>query len=156
MNITRNIIADLYPVYQSGEASADTRALVEEYLRGDPEFARRLWESAQAVLPEAAPAALPREHEIETLARTRQLVRRRGGLLGLAIFFTMLPFSSVFERGHFTFIVCRDAPQLALVSWLAAAATWAAFLRTRHRLRNSGILGSTRALRRSLKFGRQS
>ena len=40
MNVTRDVITDLWPVYASGEASPDTRALVEAFLQGDPEFAR--------------------------------------------------------------------------------------------------------------------
>ena len=35
-HVTRDVIADLWPVYRSGEASADTRRLVESYLAGDP------------------------------------------------------------------------------------------------------------------------
>src|SRR4029077_7540453 len=39
MNITRDVINDLWPVYAAGEASADTRLLVEEFLRQNPEVA---------------------------------------------------------------------------------------------------------------------
>ena len=42
MNITREIILDLLPVYLSGEASPATRSLVEEYMKQDPELARRI------------------------------------------------------------------------------------------------------------------
>ena len=36
MKITRDVVTDLLPLYVAGEASADTRALVEEYLLEDP------------------------------------------------------------------------------------------------------------------------
>lgn len=39
MEITRNVILDLLPLYSANEVSADTRALVEEYLETDPELA---------------------------------------------------------------------------------------------------------------------
>jgi hypothetical protein len=39
MKVTREVIIDLLPAYFSNEASADTRALVEEFFRQDPEFA---------------------------------------------------------------------------------------------------------------------
>ena len=39
MNVTREIILDLLPVYLSGEASPATRSLVEEYMKRDPELA---------------------------------------------------------------------------------------------------------------------
>lgn len=155
MNITRDVIADLYPVYQSGEASPETRALVEEFLSNDPEFARRLQDSTHAALLAAAHAPLPREHQIETLRRTRELVRRRSWFLALGIFFTALPFSAVFAGGRFTFVLWRDAPAVAAIGWLAAVVCWLAFVRGSHRLRHSGLVGSRRALRRALKTGGQ-
>ena len=42
MNITKNIINDLIPLYFANECSADTRALVDEYLQQDPEQAAML------------------------------------------------------------------------------------------------------------------
>jgi hypothetical protein len=39
MKITKNIILDLLPLYLANEVSADTRALVENYLESDPELA---------------------------------------------------------------------------------------------------------------------
>src|ERR1019366_7382144 len=38
MKITQNVIMDLLPVYHSGEASPDTRNLIEEFLRQNPGF----------------------------------------------------------------------------------------------------------------------
>ena len=46
MKITRDVVTDLWPLYLSGGASADTRTLVEAFLAEDPELARRLKESA--------------------------------------------------------------------------------------------------------------
>lgn len=40
MTVTREVIYDLLPAYFSGDVSADTRALVEEFLATDPEFRR--------------------------------------------------------------------------------------------------------------------
>jgi hypothetical protein len=42
MNVTREVILDLLPVYLAGEASPATRALIEEYMEQDPELAQRL------------------------------------------------------------------------------------------------------------------
>src|SRR6185436_12129442 len=42
MKITRDVIIDLLPAVASGEASADTRLLVEEFLASDPELKERL------------------------------------------------------------------------------------------------------------------
>lgn len=51
-NITRDVISDLWPLYASGEASPDTRALVEAFLREDPEFAQTLHDSVLGTLPQ--------------------------------------------------------------------------------------------------------
>ena len=40
MQVTRDIVIDLMPLYQSGEASADTRAAIEEFLRHEPGLKR--------------------------------------------------------------------------------------------------------------------
>jgi anti-sigma factor RsiW len=40
MKVTRDVIYDLLPAYFAGDASDDTRALVEAYFETDPEFGR--------------------------------------------------------------------------------------------------------------------
>ncbi len=40
MEISRNVILDLLPLYIADEASPETSALVEEYLETDPELAK--------------------------------------------------------------------------------------------------------------------
>lgn len=40
MKVTREVIYDLLPSYFAGDASDDTRALVEAYFESDPEFGR--------------------------------------------------------------------------------------------------------------------
>jgi anti-sigma factor RsiW len=40
MKITRHVIYDLLPAYFAGEVSADTRALVDEFMASDPELSR--------------------------------------------------------------------------------------------------------------------
>jgi hypothetical protein len=40
MKITRDVIYDLLPGYFAGEVSGDTRALIDEFLTTDAEFAR--------------------------------------------------------------------------------------------------------------------
>ena len=52
MNVTDNVIRDLLPVYLAGEASADTRTLVEEYLKEHPALAAEAKQGAAWSLPE--------------------------------------------------------------------------------------------------------
>ena len=56
MNVTREVILDLLPVYLSGEASPATRTLVEEYLRQDAELAQRIRVSMADNLARAVPS----------------------------------------------------------------------------------------------------
>jgi len=44
--VTRNVVRDLWPLCQSGDASSDSRALVDGYLATDAEFATTLKETA--------------------------------------------------------------------------------------------------------------
>lgn len=74
MNITRDVIVDLWPLYQAGEASADTQALVEEFLQQDSELARLLQEQSQADLLKAAIPSLPPDREAQALNRTKRLL----------------------------------------------------------------------------------
>src|SRR5579872_4025267 len=123
MKITQDVIVDLYPLYLSGEASTDTRAIVEEFLRHDPEFARLVNQQMSETLKAGRPT-LPPEHELRTILKTQAIISRRSWLLAIALFLTFIPFSFVFERGHFTFLLCRDAPQVAAICWLAAGWAW--------------------------------
>jgi hypothetical protein len=70
-NVTRDVVVDLWPVYVSGEASTDTRTLVEAFLAQDREFADRLREPESAGLRPHA-LALPADHERATLLRTQK------------------------------------------------------------------------------------
>jgi hypothetical protein len=69
--VTRDLVVDLWPVYASGEASADTRALVEGFMKEDPEFGERLRaESLEELVP--SKVVLPVDHERATLIRLQQ------------------------------------------------------------------------------------
>ena len=144
MKITREVVADLLPAYLAGEASADTRALVEEFARGDAEFARTLEGQRREVAAGAnalrRPAsALPDDHELRTLVRTRRMAERLRWLMGIALAFTVFPLSFTFEESHITFLLVRDVPSLAMACWVAAAGFWIGFLSTQRKLRGSGL-----------------
>ena len=135
MNITRDVITDLLPAYLSGEASADTRALVEELAGRDPDIGR-LVEAARNERSDAmaqSTVSLPPNLEREVVARTRAVLRRRAWTLGLALFFTFIPFSFVFAD-RIRFVMFRDAPGSRLF-WIGAACLWFDYLRQSRRLR---------------------
>ena len=72
MTITRDVIYDLLPSYFAGDASDDTRALVEAYFETDPEFARMASRFQAIVADRQRPGAAAEERERETFhcART--------------------------------------------------------------------------------------
>ena len=139
MNVTQNVIQDLLPVYLAGEASADTAALIDEFLRLNPEMARMVESLRANPLPDA-PVALRPTQEKETLTMTKQLLRWRGILLGLAVFLTLLPLSFRFDNGRISWTFLRGAPPAAAaLVCLAAVASWGGFLYLRRRLEATGI-----------------
>lgn len=140
MKVTREVITDLLPAYFSNEASADTRALVEEFFKQDPEFAALAKENKTEELLGKLPVnPLPKDHERETLIRTKNMLKWRAHWLTLAIIFTLMPLSSVFSSKGLTWIMLRDAPHAAQIFLILAVVFWIKFFRTRRKLRSTGI-----------------
>jgi hypothetical protein len=115
MNVHENVILDLLPVVRSGHASTESRSLVEAYLQAHPQLA-----TYAALMP--TPDA---ELELRTLKCTRREVGRSGWNKGLAIFFTLLPFSFIVdEQTGFRFLF-GNYPGLIVGMAVCAAAFWA-------------------------------
>ena len=139
MKITRDVIIDLLPLYTSGEASADSRALVDEYLESDREFASMLREADEATNPllRTPSATLPDSVETVALERSRRLLRRRSWAMGMAIFFTLLPFTMV-HTDTIRFVMIRDEPRSAAF-FVVAACLWLCYSRLNRRLAGTGL-----------------
>jgi hypothetical protein len=135
MNITRDIVADLLPAYLSGEASADTKALIDELAARDPAIAA-LVGSARDERTDGIPVpiVLPPNLERDIVTRTRAVLRRRSWTLALALFFTALPFTFGFDSAGITFLMMRDQPGSRLFL-LAAAWLWFDYIMQLRRLR---------------------
>ena len=134
MKFHPDVFEDLLTLYNAGEASAATRALVEEQLAADPDLARRVAAgAADPPLPAVAPA--PSTAEKQSVERTRRLLRVRSQTLAMAILFTALPLSCVVRDGDVTFLVVRDAPVVAAAWGLAAAVLGGVYAVVRHRMR---------------------
>jgi len=95
IDVNRHVISDLWPIYASGEASAETRALVDAFLAADPAFRRTLQESSGVTLGVSSAPALAPDHELETLARTRRRLWGYLGFLWLAMLFSMMAFGRI-------------------------------------------------------------
>ena len=72
--VTKNIILDLLPLYISGEVSADTAALVKDYLDSDPKLSEIAEKMAQANSNNEVPAPRSKEAEMEGFEKTKQLM----------------------------------------------------------------------------------
>jgi predicted anti-sigma-YlaC factor YlaD len=143
MDVTREVILDLLPVYLSGEASPATRILVEEYVKQDADLAQRIRLLLADNFAKAVPPVLPPELELRSLRRTRSLLGWLRWLLGLAIFFSVMSLSneSSFEGGHvkdFHFLL-HNYPVAFWMCVVLGLACWIAYFSIRRRLRSSTL-----------------
>lgn len=122
-NITRDVIADLWPLYVSGDATADTRGLVEAYLREDPEFAQTLSEIAKERLSRRDAPSLAPDHELRTSARIKRRLAGPVWLLQLAMVFTCIAFGTIVSDTSFDV-----SPRKFIATAAVAACFWIAFL----------------------------
>jgi hypothetical protein len=74
------------------------------------------------------------------LDRTRQLLRWRSVLMGIAVFLTLMPLSFRFDGRQLVWLFLGDAPpQLTALVALAALGAWVAFLSVRRKLQATGV-----------------
>lgn len=126
MNITADVINDLLPVYLSGEASADTRALIESYLRDHPTLAADVRSQAEKSVAAigALSATLSPDHERATFEKIRSYHREINQFFAFGLAFTLVPFAFAFGNGHVTWVMLRDSPKQAAIFFAAAAYCW--------------------------------
>ncbi len=72
MEITRNVILDLLPLYVADEVSADTRALVEKYLETDPELANVAKQLEVMEKPRDIPVPLSQDDKMRAYRQARR------------------------------------------------------------------------------------
>ncbi len=99
MKITKDVILDLLPVYLAGEATPDTRSLVEEFLQHDVDLAQRIREQWTKGLGSAPPTSLPPDLELRTLRRTHGRIWLQILLFGLMVAFLGLMMVLKFTLG---------------------------------------------------------
>ena len=143
MSVPREVILDLLPVYLSGDASPASRALVENYLKQDPELAQRMRLQWTESLKRAAPPGLPPGLELKSLKRTRTLLWVQKWLLGFALFFAACGLSIEFSTRNgriqeFHFLV-RDYPAVFGGFLGCSLVCWIAYFLVRHRIRTAGF-----------------
>jgi len=103
-SVPRNVILDLLPAYLAGEASEETRALVDEYALHDPQIARLIRTGAlESTIPTPA---LPSDLEMKALKRIRRSIRRQIAFVGLGTaILLMIPLAARFPWSLGDFVV---------------------------------------------------
>ena len=138
MTVTRDVILDLLPLYFAGEVSADTRTLVDDFLKSDPDFARMSRRFDVLVKERGAPKQQDAA-ERRAFERTRMLLRYRNQTIGLAVAYSLLPFAFWFRGGDVVWIMMRDKPAIALAFAGTALACWIAAYVIGRRARRTGL-----------------
>jgi hypothetical protein len=125
MKVTREVVTDLLPAYFSGEASRDTKALVEDYFRQDPDFERIARSGATPLETLRAPASIAAGAEKEKcdLESVRWRLQWRKVLFGVSLYLTLVPLS-FYSHGHVVPPMVRSAPWEAAFYWSLAAFFW--------------------------------
>lgn len=141
MSITEQVILDLLPLYQSGDASDDTVKLVETYLAEHPDFAKKIAKALPEIPVEAITQKhqLIKENEMTALTQTRSLLRWKGIWMGFAIFFSVAPLSCYSTEATGFHWVFENSPLLALAYFAVGVCCWIAFFVIRHRLKSTDL-----------------
>jgi len=138
MNVTDDVLNDLLTLYLAGEASADTRALIEERARREPVFAAKMQAVRDADQAAARAIDLPTgsavpsgDVELRSLFTTRQAIILRSLFFACAILFTLVPL--------FFLAPVVLHPGIVRGFWMLAAVAWFGCWTTHRRVRIAGL-----------------
>ncbi len=134
-SVTRDVISDLWPLYISGEASLDTRRMVEQFLADDEEFARNLRQAGEDPLEPYQPPALSADHEMKALQRAKRSLRGYPMLLMLAMIFSCFAFGRIVADTSWDV-----SPRNFIITAAIAAVFWIAFFVTLLRGRRAFLI----------------
>ena len=88
--ITRNVILDLMPLYLAGEASQDTKELVEAYFETDKELAEMANQSTTFDLPKDVPVPLEKDQALQLYIEAKRQMTIRMAIIGGFIVIVLL------------------------------------------------------------------
>ncbi|MBN4058954.1 hypothetical protein JYU10_00625 [bacterium AH-315-J04] len=138
MNITREVISDLLPLYLENSASEDTRRLVETFLEQDKEFAQLVSTRTDEVLNAEIDIPLTKEKELKVLERTKRLLKLRETAFFLAIFFSLSPLTA-WHTSWGSGSLIRDFPLVSAALAVVAALMWILHFVLRRNLSVAGM-----------------
>lgn len=146
MNVTDDVLNDLLTLYLAGEASADTRALIEERARREPAFAAKMSAArevdraaARAIDLPGAPATPPSDVELQALERTRRAIFLRTLFFATGLSCTLLPLAIHGDEHGVRFLILGRHPGLMWALWSVAAAAWTAWYVMNRAVRTAGL-----------------
>jgi anti-sigma factor RsiW len=159
VNVTDDVLNDLLTLYLAGEASADTRALIEERARREPAFAAKMHAAREVDL--AATRAIdlpglatpPSDGELRALKQTRRAIFLRTLFFAGGLVFTLLPL--VFLKGvrvllgvlpgvqadgdNVEFLILGSHSGRVWAFWSVAVACWIACWVMNREVRKAGL-----------------
>lgn len=138
MELSRAVMDDLLVLYLGGEASAETRALVESYARQNADYAA-LVSGANAPLLIDKMDGPAGDQEMKGLEMTKQLIFQSKLAMGLGIFFAMAPFSIYVKGDHVRFLLLRDLPLAAYGCWAISVVSWIVYVRMSRGSKQAGL-----------------
>ena len=125
MKVTRDVIYDLLPTYFAGDASDDSRSLIEEFFASDPEFGRMAerFRRMNAERPSEATLEEDRAKIVFDRARARVKLRMAALIWGLGAVFPLamalvIPFHGQFGFRHAEVLLGTVFGAAALSTWL--------------------------------------
>ena len=133
MKITKDIIADLWPLYADGTASADTKALVDEVLQENPEWKKSLQGDQTSAGSFPLPDVQP-DKETKMWNQIKMRIRQLRWLRLLALAFTAVAFGRIVQDTTWT-----SSPRRFIATAIVAGICWIAYLTAVTRLRRPGV-----------------
>jgi hypothetical protein len=129
MYVPREAILDLLPLYAAGEATAETRAMVDAYLELDETLRQEVERDGLGVTPDLLPPSPgpSAETELRSLRRAQGLLRWQRRLYSWALVFTVVSLGGVgwIQNGKFSFhFFLSDYPQYFYPCVSIAVSCW--------------------------------
>jgi hypothetical protein len=124
MEISRDVIVDLLPLYAAGEASQATKKLVDGYLQKDQDL-KKVVDALRKSDPAMAVESNESRAELRSFQRTRLLVQLRSVLVGAAFFFTLAIFTFWWDGDSVTWLL-QALPRVVQTFMVAAVVLWVA------------------------------
>ncbi|WP_196140304.1 hypothetical protein [Aliikangiella sp. G2MR2-5] len=149
MKITINVIEDLLPLYFDEELSSDSREIIEDYFKQNPDYEKKVREEQGrlAKLPSISSGDIQPEDNFEkeklmNLKNTQHLIQLRTIIFAVANFgiFFPLVYYTFYDFGDREFKNFSDIlTDVGGILFIVGVIAWIAYFVLKHRLRTSEV-----------------